>query len=108
VHSLVMPDGGDIERPRWTRDGKVIVFAHRVRDAEGFLHFDLYRWDFATLTRITHLADVRDADPLPDGRTAIAVRSRFGASQLVNVDLTTVRSRRAPRPRSTPSSRIRG
>ncbi|HEX6640486.1 MAG TPA: hypothetical protein VF215_05205, partial [Thermoanaerobaculia bacterium] len=89
VHSLVMPDGGDINDPRWTRDGKAIVFAHRVRDGEGFLHFDLYRWDFATLTRITHLADVRDADPLPDGRSAIAVRSRFGASQLVNVDLTT-------------------
>ncbi len=89
MHSLVMPDGGDIEGPRWMRDGKSILFAHRVRDAEGFLHFDLYRWDFETLTRVTHLADVRDADPMPDGRTAVAVRSRFGASQLVNVDLTT-------------------
>ena len=89
VHSLVMPDGGDIDGPRWMDDGKSLLFAHRVRDAEGFLHFDLYRWDFASLTRITHLADVRDADPLPDGRTAIAVRNRYGASQLVNVDLTT-------------------
>jgi Tol biopolymer transport system component len=89
VHSLVLPDGGDIDGPRWTRDGKSLVFAHRVPDAEGFLHFDLYRWDFETLTRITHLADVRDADPLPDGRTAIALRSRYGASQLVTVDLTT-------------------
>jgi hypothetical protein len=89
VHSLVMPDGGDIVEPRWTRDGKSILFSHRVRDGEGFLHFDLYRWDFEALTRVTHLADVRDADPLPDGRSAIAVRSRFGASQLVNVDLAT-------------------
>jgi hypothetical protein len=94
VHSLTMPDGGDIDGPRWTRDGKSILFAHRVRDAEGFLHFDLYRWDLGTLTRVTltrvtHLADVRDADPLPDGRSAIAVRSRYGASQLVNVDLGT-------------------
>lgn len=89
VHTLVMPNGGDIEGPRWMRDGKSILLAHRVRDAEGFLHFDLYRWDFETLTRITHLADVRDADPMPDGRTAIAVRSRFGASELVSVDLTT-------------------
>jgi hypothetical protein len=88
VHTLTMPDGGDISRPRWTRDGKAIVFAHRVPDADGFLHFDLYRWDFENLTRITNLADVRDADPLPDGRTAIALRSRHGASQLVNVDLT--------------------
>jgi hypothetical protein len=30
---------------------------------------------------------VRDADPFPDGRTAVAVRNRFGASQLVDVDL---------------------
>ncbi|HEX2121413.1 MAG TPA: hypothetical protein VHL59_07205, partial [Thermoanaerobaculia bacterium] len=87
VHTLTMPDGGDIVAPRWTRDGKAIVFAHRVPDAEGVLHFDLYRWDFDDVARITHLADVRDADPLPDGRTAVATRSRYGASQLVNVDL---------------------
>ncbi|HYO78758.1 MAG TPA: hypothetical protein VE010_20020, partial [Thermoanaerobaculia bacterium] len=89
VHTLTMPDGGDISRPRWTRDGKAIVFAHRVPDADGFLHFDLYRWDFENLQRITQLADVRDADPLPDGRTAVAIRSRYGAAQLVDVDLTT-------------------
>ena len=86
VHALTMPDGGDIDTPRWTRDGKAIVFAHRLPDAAGVLHFDLYRWDFKNVRRITHLADVRDADPL-DERTAVAVRSRFGASQLVTVDL---------------------
>jgi hypothetical protein len=87
VHSLVMRDGGDIDGPRWMPDGKSILFAHRVRDGEGFLHFDLYRWDFTTLKRITRLSDVRDAGPLLDGRTAIAVRNRYGASQLVEVDL---------------------
>ncbi|HEX2061971.1 MAG TPA: hypothetical protein VHK90_14615 [Thermoanaerobaculia bacterium] len=87
LHTLVMPDGGDIDMPRWTRDGKALVFAHRVRDGEGFLHWDLYRWDLETLTRITHLADVREPDPLPDGNTAVAIRSRDGATQLVNVDL---------------------
>lgn len=88
-HSLTMPAGGDIDTPRWTRDGRAIVFAHRGPDREGFLHFDLYRWTPETdrLERLTHLADVRDADPYPDGRTAVAVRSRFGASQLVRVDL---------------------
>ena len=96
--SLTMPDGGDIESPRWTRDG-ALLFSHRAPDAEGFLHFDLYRWDRKQLTRITHLADVRDADPFPDGRTAVAVRSRFGASQLVTVDLTTG----AVTPRTDPS-----
>ncbi|MGN6185857.1 MAG: TolB family protein, partial [Thermoanaerobaculia bacterium] len=83
-HELVMPDGGDIQNPRWSRDGKSIVFAHRAPDAEGVLHFDLYRWDFANVTRITHLADVRDAD-LIDDDTMIAVRSRDGVTELVTV-----------------------
>ncbi|HEX2833038.1 MAG TPA: hypothetical protein VHW00_08485 [Thermoanaerobaculia bacterium] len=87
-HELVMPDGGDIQNPRWTRDGKAIVFAHRVPDGEGVLHFDLYRWDFESLARITTLADVRDADFLDD-RTMLAVRSRFGVTELVTVDLST-------------------
>ncbi len=87
VHSLTLRDGGDILTPRWTRDGKSIVFSHRTRDAEGFLHFDLYRWDFENVTRITYDADVHDADPY--GASAVAVRSRFGATQLVDVDLNT-------------------
>ncbi|MBV8516435.1 MAG: hypothetical protein JO197_03435 [Acidobacteria bacterium] len=98
VHTLTMPDGGDIVSPRWTRDGKSLVFAHRVRDPRGALRFDLYRWDFDTLTRVTHLADVREADPLANG-TAVAIRSRFGAVQLVNVDLATG----AVTPRTEPS-----
>ncbi len=93
LHTLVLPDGGDIDTPRWTRDGKSILFSHRMPDANGDLHFDLFRWDLTSLhrnalTRVTKLADVRDADPFPDGRSAVAVRNRFGASQLVNVDLT--------------------
>lgn len=87
VHSLTMRDGGDILTPRWTPDGKSIVFSHRAPDPDGFLHFDLYRWDFENVTRVTHLADVHDADP--QDTTAIAVRSRFGATQLVSVDLAT-------------------
>lgn len=89
LHTLVMPGAGTIDTPRWTRDGGAVIFAHRVADEHGALHFDLYRWDFDRLTRLTHLADVHEADPLPDGRTAVAVRSRYGQTQLVNVDLTT-------------------
>ncbi len=98
VHSLVMPDGGDIDTPRWTRDGKAILFSHRRPDGDGLLHFDLYRWDFERVTPVTHLSDVRDADPI-SATSAVAVRSRFGASQLVNVDLTTG----AVTPRTEPS-----
>jgi len=88
VHTLVLSDGGDIVSPRWTRDGKALIFSHRTAGPDGVLHFDLYRWDFERLTRITRLADTHDADPSPDGRTAVAVRSRFGKTQLVNVDLS--------------------
>ena len=129
LRTLVMPDGGDIESPRWTPDGQSILFSHRAPDPDGFLHYDLYRWDVGSSgasgssgssdadpetetrprttprnpdereapeeprgsapLRLTHLGDVRDADPLPGGRTAVALRSRFGKSQLVDVDLTT-------------------
>ncbi len=88
VHELTMPDGGDISSPRWTRDGKAVIFAHRVPDAEGVLHFDLFRWDFERVTRITELADVREAD-MQDDNLAVGVRSRFGSSQLVAVELAT-------------------
>ncbi|HJW96519.1 MAG TPA: hypothetical protein VJ901_23110 [Thermoanaerobaculia bacterium] len=91
LHSLMAPDGGDIETPRWTPDGNSILYVHRQPDRDGFLHHDLFRWTPATgeNVRITHLADVTDADPMPDGKSAIAVQSRFGYSQLVMVNLLT-------------------
>ena len=91
VHSFTPPDGGDINAPRWTADGESILYSHRQPDRDGFLHHDLFIWTPATGAnrRTTTLADVTDADPFPDGRSAVAVRSRFGLSQLVVVDLTT-------------------
>jgi hypothetical protein len=89
--TLVAPDGGDLGDPRWTRDGALIVYTHKQPDRDGVLHHDLFRWTPASgeNVRLTHLADVKDADPLPDGKRAVAVRDRFGYSQLVYVDLET-------------------
>jgi hypothetical protein len=89
-HSYEPADGGGIENPRWTRDGAAILFSHKQPDLDGLLHHDLFRWTPATgrVERLTHLADVKDADPI-DATRAIAVRNRNGASQLVIVDLTT-------------------
>ena len=58
LQSFEPPDGGDVETPRWTRDGTSIVFAHRQPDREGFLHHDLFRWfpESGRVERITHLA----------------------------------------------------
>jgi Tol biopolymer transport system component len=88
LSTLILADGGDIDFPRWLADGKSILFTHRVPDHDGFLHSDLFRWyGRGEADRLTTLADVRDADPLPDGLGAIAVRSRYGMSQLVRIDL---------------------
>ncbi|MGZ7039338.1 MAG: TolB family protein, partial [Thermoanaerobaculia bacterium] len=88
LHTYTAPDGRAISSPRWLRDGS-ILFSRRQPDREGFLHHDLFLWspDSGKATRVTHLADVFDADPLPDDRSAVAVRSRGGATQLVRVDL---------------------
>jgi len=100
LHSYKPPDGGDIDNPRWTRDGLSIIYTHKQPDADGFLHHDLFRWNPATgqTERLTHRADVKDADPM-DATHAVAVRSRFGQSQIVFVDLTTG----AITPRTEPS-----
>jgi hypothetical protein len=100
LHSYKPPDGGDIENPRWTRDGTAIVYTHKQPDRDGVLHHDLFRWNPATgeSERLTHLGDVKDAD-LIDATHAVAVRSHFGQSQIVNVDLTSG----AITPRTEPS-----
>jgi hypothetical protein len=89
LHTLRPIDGGDIEQPRWTRDGRSILYTHKQPDGEGFLHHDLFLWtpESGVNRRVTHLADTHDADPLLDGQHAIAVRSRYGFSELVTVDL---------------------
>lgn len=90
LFTLIPPDGGDINWPRWTRDGKSILFTHKQPDREGFLHHDLFLWTPAAheTRRVTHLADVEDADPLPDGTSAVAVRNRNGLSQLIIVNIS--------------------
>ncbi|HEV7572828.1 MAG TPA: hypothetical protein VGQ21_15120 [Thermoanaerobaculia bacterium] len=88
LHSFKPPDGGDIENPRWTRDGTAILYTHKQPDLDGFLHYDLFRWTPKRIERLTHLADVKDVDPI-DATHAVAVRSRFGESQIVIVDFTT-------------------
>jgi hypothetical protein len=76
--------------PRWLPDGKRILFHRFEMDGEGALHPDLFIWsvDSDDVRRVTELADVRDADPSPNGSAAVAVRNRSGKSQVVVVDLT--------------------
>jgi hypothetical protein len=76
--------------PRFLPDGSVL-FARTLPDAEGRLRADLFRWqpEGGRLDRVTRGADLRAADPAPDGRWAAAVESRWGQTRLVRVDLAT-------------------
>jgi len=77
--------------PRWTPDGKALLFPAWRAAGDGFLRPDLYRWEPATgkETRVTHGADIVDVDPSPDGTRAVCVRTAWGSQQLIEVDLAT-------------------
>lgn len=94
LYVLPTLDGRAPSDPRFLpagSDTNALLFTRFEPDPEGFLHPDLFRWEPAggQVTRITRLADVREADPASDGGWAVAVRHRHGASQLVRVDLGT-------------------
>jgi hypothetical protein len=92
---LPSANGFAADNPRWMPDAEQVLFARRAPDADGLLRLDLYLWRPATgrVRRVTRLADVVEADPSPDGTWAAAVRSRFGASELVRVDLASGETR---------------
>ncbi len=89
VAELVTRDGREPFSPRFMPDGRAVLFVRFETDREGFLHPDVFLWDTASgsVRRVSRLADVREADPSPDGSWAVAVRNRHGLSQLVRVDL---------------------
>ncbi|MFI5142638.1 MAG: TolB family protein, partial [Thermoanaerobaculales bacterium] len=91
LHELVTRNGAEPSSVRFMPDGRSVLFVRFEPDGRGVLHPDLFRWAFETdaVTRVTRLADTREADPSPDGAWAVAVRNRFGFSQLVRVDLAT-------------------
>ena len=91
LRELATRNGAEPFTPRFLADDTAIVFVRFETDGEGFLHPDLFRWETETgdVRRITRFADVREADPSPDGTWALAVRNRHGLSQLVRVDLAT-------------------
>ena len=91
VHERTFANGADPRDPRFSHDGKSIFFHQLDPDDEGVLHAELYRWQIADdrLERLTSRGDLREADPSPDGKSLVAVQSRFGKSSIVRFDLTT-------------------
>ena len=88
---LPRANGFSAQNPRWMPDGKRILFSRRAPDAQGMLRWDVYLWEPETdgVSRVTREADIVSADPAPDGRWAAGVRSRYGVTDLVRVDLAT-------------------
>lgn len=75
--------------PRWIDDERVLFTAWWADDG-GQLLPDLYEWTVeGGERRVTRGQAVMNADPHPDGDRAVAVRTRWGASELVEVDLNT-------------------
>ena len=116
LHTWAAADGGDPAMPRFMPGGRSLLLVRFLPDGEGFLHPDLCEWRPGTgeMRRITRQADLRDPDPSPDGSWAVAVRDRYGLSQLVTVDLASgeTRALTAPsldriydRPRLAPDGR---
>jgi hypothetical protein len=88
--TLMARDGRGYEDPRWLSDGKRLLLWRPTRRPDGSLEPELYLWDIErrNVRRLTNHADVRDADPSPDGRRAVALRCRGGHCDVVAVDLS--------------------
>jgi hypothetical protein len=83
--------GRAFHTPRFFADSARLLVSHDDPLGDGAYRRDLYEWNSVSgaLRRITHGAGIHDADPLPDGRTAVAVQCENGRCDLVRVDLAT-------------------
>ena len=95
VITLISTDGAPYETPRWFADNKRLLLTRRTPTSDGTLRQDLYVWsaEDGELSRVTHGAALRDADPSANGRWAAAVRCDRGWCDLVRVDLATAEIR---------------
>lgn len=75
--------------PRWMPDGKSILFTSYEPDLDGFYSPDLFLWmpESGAVRRVTRGAHVKEADPFPDGKRAVAIQSLYGFTRVVIVDL---------------------
>jgi Tol biopolymer transport system component len=82
-------NGRSHEHPRWLPDGGRILVSRDERTPDGVMRPDLFIWTPAngSLSRITHGASIRQADPAPDGARAAGVRCHAGTCSIVVVDL---------------------
>ncbi|HUP19035.1 MAG TPA: hypothetical protein VM778_03675 [Gemmatimonadota bacterium] len=86
------PSGGRGPRaPRWLPGGESILVVRPEGTGDGRVRSDVFvwRWRDGGLRRVTRGAGIHDADPEPDGRSAVGTRCGGGACDLVRIDLAT-------------------
>lgn len=83
--------GYAFDEPRFLSDGRRLLVVRFTPQGDGTVRPDLYLWDTRDdhVHRITWGAGIANADPLPDGRAAIAERCGGGHCDIVRVDLET-------------------
>jgi hypothetical protein len=115
--TLLPVAGRGHDEPRFLPGGQSILLIRSEPTPGGALRPDLFVWGWKshTLRRVTRGAALLSADPLPDGRGALAVRCVGGTCDLVRVDLANGRTmlvaRGSPdlvldRPRVSPDGRM--
>jgi len=89
VLTLLARNGRTFDGPRFFADGRRVLLWRFAPRRDGSLRPDLYVWDLSSrkVHRVTHGASLRDGDPSPDGRSAVATRCEGGRCALAQVDL---------------------
>jgi hypothetical protein len=79
---LLAANGAAHHDPRFFADGRRVLVWRADVTADDVIRPDLFVWDTRTgrLARVTRGANVRDADPSPDGRAAVGVRCAAAAA----------------------------
>lgn len=85
------PAGGlSYRAPRWLPDGEGILVVRQVGSGDGRARPELFewRWRDGDVRRVTRGAAIRNADPGPDGESAVGSRCENGRCDLVRIDLS--------------------
>jgi Tol biopolymer transport system component len=83
--------GRSHEQPRWMPDGVTVLVTRDEPAPNGVTRPDVFAWNTRTgaVRRVTRGAGIRQADPSPDGRHAVAVRCHAGMCSVVVISLET-------------------
>src|SRR5439155_6328610 len=94
VKTLEASSGRSFQYPRWLPDNKRLLVTHWAMRPDGALRPDLYLWDVQTgdLKRLTHGAELLNADPHPAASEAVAMQCQRGRCDVARVDLDRGRS----------------